>query len=255
MTTYQFEPLPDTAILDGDILAYRIAFWAESEGIEDIEIRAKHDVSSWTPKGINNVYIALSCPRSDNFRRKIWDPYKRHRDVNRKVPESLPLAIDIICNLASTRVKPNIEADDLLGIWASKYRAIAVTVDKDLRSVRGWHWNPDKEEAPVLVDARQAEYNFHKQWLTGDTTDNIPGIWKCGPVKAQKILDSVQPKYWTDAVMYSYQRFKDSVGNPYSLDFCLKMAQCVRILRAGEYNFETNQPNLWTPDFSYSGIN
>ena len=108
-------------------------------------------------------------------------------------------------------------------------------------------WNPDKEDSPVLLDPKVAEFNFHKQWLTGDTTDNIPGIWKCGPVKAQKILDSVQPEYWTDAVMYTYEHSKDSQGVPYTLDFCVKMAQCVRILRDNEYDYNNNQPLLWQP--------
>jgi len=241
------EQIPTVAVLDGDILAYRIAFWAESEGVEDIETRVEHDVKAWVPPGITTVHIAVSCARSDNFRRKIWDPYKRHRDVNRKVPEALPLAIELVTKAGNKLDIPQLEADDVMGIMTSSYRAVAVTIDKDLRSVRGWHWNPDKEDKPVLVDARQAEYNFHKQWLTGDTTDNIPGIWKCGPVKAQKLLDSVQPHNWTDAVMGAYEQAKDAQGNPYSLDYCVKMAQCVRILRDGEYNSDTKEPILWNP--------
>lgn len=43
------EQIPTVAVLDGDILAYRIAFWAESEGVEDIETRVEHDVKAWVP--------------------------------------------------------------------------------------------------------------------------------------------------------------------------------------------------------------
>jgi len=241
------EEQPQTAVLDGDILAYRIAFWAETEGIEDLEQRIDNDVKEWTPFGITDIQIAFSCPRSDNFRRKVWDLYKRHRDdTSRKIPENLGLVTDLLSKYNKI-VIDSLEADDIMGMLASGYRAIAVTIDKDLRSVRGWHWNPDKEDSPVLLDPKVAEFNFHKQWLTGDTTDNIPGIWKCGPVKAQKILDSVQPEYWTDAVMYTYEHSKDSQGVPYTLDFCVKMAQCVRILRDNEYDYNNNQPLLWQP--------
>ena len=241
------EKMPEVAVLDGDIIAYRAAFWAETEGIEDLENRIKHDIAAWTPSGVTKAYIAVSCSRSTNFRRGVWDAYKRHRDDSgRKHPENLPLAIEMVTQENKLDI-PCLEADDVMGIMSSGYQAVAVTIDKDLRSVRGWHWNPDKEETPVLLDARQAEYNFHKQWLTGDTTDNIPGIWKCGPVKACKILDSCSPEAWTAAVMATYEKAKDAEGKPYDLDYCIKMAQCVRILRAGEYNKDQKQPILWQP--------
>lgn len=241
------EKMPDVAVLDGDIIAYRAAFWAETEGIDELENRIIYDIKQWTPVGVSKVYVAVSCPRSDNFRRGVWDSYKRHRDDgSRKIPECLPLAIDFVTKTNKLDI-PCLEADDVMGIMASGYQAVAVTIDKDLRSVRGWHWNPDKEESPVLLDAEKAEYNFHKQWLTGDTTDNIPGVWRCGPVKASKILDSCQSKSWTDAVMYTYQHSVDAQGEPYTLDYCIKMAQCVRILRSGEYDKDRKKPILWQP--------
>jgi len=240
------EPYPTTAVLDGDIIAYRAAFWAETEGVEYLKDRIEHDLKSWTPPGMTKVYVARSCKRADNYRRKVWDAYKRHRDINRQIPEHLEYAEELTFknNPLSSAC---IEADDIMGIMASSYKAVAVTIDKDLRSVRGWHWNPDKEPQPILLDARTAEYNFHKQWLMGDTTDNIPGIWKLGPVKACRILDGVQPGNWTDAVMATYETSKDREGNPYTLEYCMAMAHCVRILRWGEYNKDTKLPLLWEP--------
>lgn len=241
------EKMPDVAVLDGDIIAYKAAFWAETEGVDELETRIIHDIKAWTPKGVSKVYVAVSCPRSDNYRRKVWEAYKRHRDDgSRKVPECLGLAIELVTKTNKLDI-PTLEADDIMGMMSSGFKAVAVTIDKDLRSVRGWHWNPDKEEAPVLLDAQTAEYNFHKQWLMGDTTDNIPGVWKCGPVKASKILDSVQPKYWTEAVLATYDKSVDAYGCIYGYEYAVKMAQCVRILRSGEYNKGTQQPILWKP--------
>ncbi len=241
------DKMPNVAVLDGDIIAYRAAFWAETEGCEDLETRLLHDIKAWTPRGVSKVYIATSCSRNLNFRRQLWDAYKRHRDdASRKVPEFLGDALEFVSSTNGLSME-SLEADDILGMMASGHKAVAVTIDKDLRSVRGWHWNPDKETEPVLVDSATAEYNFHKQWLTGDTTDNIPGIWKCGQVKASKILDSCSPESMTDAVMYTYEHSKDAEGTPYTYDFCVKMAQCVRILRVGEFDKEKKQPILFNP--------
>ena len=44
---------PDVAVLDGDILCYRVAFWADQEGVEYLEERLEHDVKAWTPSGMS----------------------------------------------------------------------------------------------------------------------------------------------------------------------------------------------------------
>ena len=70
--------IPKTAILDGDILAYRAAFWADSEGVEELPGRISKDVDNWVPEGCSQVIIAMSCPRERNFRRMFWPMYKKH---------------------------------------------------------------------------------------------------------------------------------------------------------------------------------
>lgn len=246
------------AILDGDILAYRIAFRVDSEGIEDVEAWVQDAIKGWTPPNTEEVMIAFSCPRSKNFRRKIWDLYKAHRDTSKQSPESRVEVEQIIKNYSNKFVVGSqIEADDFMGIAAShpSQSCIAVTIDKDLRSVPGWHWNPDKETEPVLVSEDEADRNFHIQWLTGDTTDNIPGIWKMGPAKANKIINSVSKSDWTQAVLATYEQALDRNKNRYTYDYCLTMARCVRILRYTDVSVKKitskqidKQVNLWTPN-------
>jgi len=246
------------AILDGDIIAYRLAFRAEAEGLEDIELWAEHAISSWTPPNVTEVLLAFSCPRSKNFRRKIWELYKAHRDTGSHAPDCRLEVEQIVKNVCYKFVVGNqIEADDFMGIAASSPSrgCIAVTIDKDLRSVPGWHWNPDKEAEPVLVSEEEADRNFHLQWLTGDTTDNIPGIWKMGPAKAAKIIDSVSVSNRTAAVLATYEQALDRNKNRYSYDYCIAMARCVRILRYGELSVNKittkdvdKEINLWTPN-------
>ena len=238
---------PKVAILDGDILAYRAAFFVETEGIEYLEERLNFDIASWTPPGVEKIYIALSCSRSDNYRRDYWSQYKAHRDINKHTPEALPEAEQYVRTLGTPLSVPRLEADDLMGMMASSGKAIAVTIDKDLRSVPGWHWNPDKEEAPVLVDEALADRNFYTQWLTGDSTDNVPGIWKLGPKKAAALLDSTPPQNWPALVLATYEQKKDKDGNNYNLDYAISQAICVRILRDGEYNKEDKTIRVYQP--------
>jgi DNA polymerase-1 len=238
---------PKVAILDGDILAYRAAFFVETEGIEYLEERLNFDIASWTPPGVEKIYIALSCSRSDNYRRDYWSKYKAHRDINKHTPEALPEAEQYVRTLGTPLSVPRLEADDLMGMMASSGKAIAVTIDKDLRSVPGWHWNPDKEEAPVLVDEALADRNFYTQWLTGDSTDNVPGIWKLGPKKAATLLDSTPPQNWPALVLATYEQKKDKDGNNYNLDYAISQAICVRILRDGEYNKEDKTIRVYQP--------
>ena len=71
---------PTTAIIDGDIIAYRSAYWADGEGIDDLPARIKSDLKKWTPSGCDEAIVAMSCPREYNYRREFWPKYKAHRE-------------------------------------------------------------------------------------------------------------------------------------------------------------------------------
>lgn len=246
---------PTEVILDGDIIAYRAAFWADAEGIEDIPQRIAQDIKNWTPSGCDGVYIAMSCPRSKNYRRVFWPEYKRHRE-DFKTPDSMPYVLEeIYRSFSLPRCVNHLEADDLIGMLVSSGKAIGVTVDKDLRQVPGWHWNPDKEDEPVEVTKEDANHYFYQQWMTGDTTDNIWGLWKVGPVKAKKILENTPIELWDQTIMDMYQE-EDWAKRPENkrplemtrAQFAISQARCVRILQDGDYDVKTNNINLWCPN-------
>jgi DNA polymerase-1 len=247
---------PNEAILDGDILAYRAAFWADSEGIEDLPSRLERDIINWTPQGVDTIYVAMSCPRTHNYRRMLWPVYKQHRE-GFKSPDSMPIALEVMYSLPNVTIRcvNNLEADDLIGMLVSDHKAIGVTVDKDLRQVPGWHLNPDKEPEPVLVSQEDADKYFYQQWMTGDTTDNIWGLWKVGPAKAKKILENTDKSEWDSVIMDMY-RAENWAKRPenkrpvemYREEFALAQARCVRILRAGDYIKDTHRVNLWCPN-------
>lgn len=241
--------IPNLAILDGDIIAYKAAFWADIEGTEDLESRLSQDIENWTPKKCDDVLIAFSCKRSDNYRRDFWSKYKAHRNSVAS-PDALGYCKEILSDLADTIKEPRLEADDIMGIYISSLQAIGVTIDKDLRTVPGHHWNPDKEKKPVYLTEEAADFFFHQQWMQGDSTDGIPGLWRVGPKKAIKfinniieedgeVIESIFEEYATET------RPEEMEVSP--REFALSMARCVRILRDGEYDFDTKEIKLWNP--------
>jgi len=241
---------PDIAILDADIIIYKAACWAEAQHItseDQLRDRLRTDLNYWTPPNLHRIILAFSCSRSDNFRKDFWPKYKENRN-NKEKPVYLKQAKEIVSQLAvdefNSRVvtKPRLEADDLIGIGMSSNTMIGVSLDKDIRSCPGWYWNPEKTDFPTLITQNNADYWFHKQWLMGDSTDNIPGIPKVGPVKASKLLDSCNPNSWTSLVLSEYSK------KGLSYDYCLAQARCVRILRNGDWD-KANQTHLpWSPE-------
>lgn len=247
-----------TAILDGDIIAYRAAFWADKEGIDDLPYRIRNDIKKWSPPTIGNIIVAMSCPRKNNFRRDHWPQYKEHRD-NFKKPDAMAYALELIYEQNSSAVcVDRLEADDLIGMMVSSGEAIGVTVDKDLRQIPGWHWNPDKEKYPICQSKWNANKFFFNQWMSGDSTDNIWGLWRVGPKTADKFLDEVvedkgTADAWEQAIMDRYleedwdRRPEKRTPDISKYEYALAQARCVRILRDGDYNKETGEVNLWSP--------
>ena len=87
------------------------------------------------------------------------------------------------------------EADDLVAIWAHealdrKEEYVICGIDKDLLQIPGHHYNYGKDTWK-LINEEEALHNLYLQCLTGDATDNIPGLKGIGPKKAEKILAGV----------------------------------------------------------------
>ncbi len=239
---------PKTAVIDGDILVYRASFWADVEGIDELPVRLKHDVKKWTPRGCKPI-VALSCPRKQNFRRRVWPEYKAHRDDTNQ-PDCINYAIEIMVDGFDIVKYPQLEADDIMGIEASSGNAIAVTIDKDLMGCSGWHSNPNKSSKPFFVKEEEAYKFFCKQWMMGDATDCIPGLWRVGPKKAEKLLDEWEKDSWENEILEMYNTEKYQVKDPCGLspeEVALAMARCVKILDHNSFNYDTYEHILWTP--------
>ena len=235
-----------TALIDADIIAYQAAAWAHSNqgDMHDAVERAEATLEDWVTRSCcSNFWLCWSCRREDNFRKDFYPLYKSHRTGD--VPAML---VNVKAALKAGRrsVKiPRLEADDVMGILATNGKienTVIVTIDKDLRGIPGWHFNPDKEDFPVQVSKRQADMTFYTQWLTGDSTDGFGGIKGIGPAKAFKILSHRPGEDNVGLVMAAY----DVAGM--TMNECLAQARCARILRDSDFDVETREAIPWTPD-------
>lgn len=239
-----------TALLDGDIIAYQSAAWAFARNVDglDLQERVLWQANEWVKAAFcEKAIVMISCDRAENYRRGIWAQYKAHRD-DHVDPPGRPACVAYLMEAFPSIRKPHIEADDLLGIVGTKglpdkSMPIIVTVDKDLRQVPGWHFNPDKDDFPVRVTEEEGDRYFHQQWMSGDATDNIPGLFRWGPAKAQKLLDATPRAEWSAAVLRAYSEHP----RKYDRSYALAMARCVRILRDGEWDKAKQVPILWKP--------
>ena len=236
---------PEIAILDADIIAYKAACWAESKkaSLNSLIERLEFDVNYWTPPGLDRRILAFSCPSKENFRKEIWPPYKENR-AGKPKPRLLSTCKEILTDNNKSIHRPRLEADDIIGLGMGSKTMIGVSLDKDLMTCPGWFWNPEKMDFPKLISVETADYWFHKQWLMGDSTDNIPGIPKIGKVKAGKILENVAPVNRTAVVMKLYEE------KGLDLDYCLAQARCVRILRYEEWDKDSEEILAWTPEWA-----
>jgi DNA polymerase-1 len=242
-------PCPTMAVIDADIIAYRTAFRAETDDPAFIPQMVEEQLENWLPAETEDFVMALSCSRKDNYRRDFWPIYKATRDVQ-ATPEYLGEVKEYIREIYTTEEIPRLEADDIMGMAASSGRAVAVTIDKDLKTVPGWHFNPDKDDAPVHITQEESEESFLIQWMTGDNTDNIPGLWRVGPKRAKSFLRKWEDLDYEEEIitLYSNEKFiPKKTCDLEDLDLALAMARCVRILRNGDYDEETGEVSLWNP--------
>ena len=236
---------PDVWGIDGDIVAYRVASKAEKEGetLEEARAGVRVALQSIINECGEEGHIYLTDSAS-NFRIAEADPEYPYKG-NRKDAPRPPLLDDIkqfMIDEYDAELQVGQEADDALSIGAcTKGHGIA-TIDKDLDGCPGWHYNWMKETT-YYVSEEEANRFFYTQLLTGDSTDNIPGLFKrCGKKVMAKVkaplleMTDVQEMY-----DYVHQVYYDYSGNECStVDYwLLTQGRCLWMRR--------EEGEIWTP--------
>lgn len=179
------------ALLDADILCYRVGFATNDEhentAIETMAVFLEDLV----------MFDLIDCEGHElfltgknNFRHEIavTAPYKGNRKDNKK-PKHLPLLREYLQMAWGAVVSNGEEADDVIAIRATELGddSIIVSTDKDFNQVPGWHYNFVKKVKSYVTPEEGLRF-FYRQILTGDAADNIKGLFRVGDVKATKML-------------------------------------------------------------------
>lgn len=245
-----------TLLIDGDILAYRAAASAEHEIRWDENLWTLHsdlrDAQRIFYEQMDAIDDALPNDRKivalspkQNFRYRIWPEYKANRKDKRR-PMCLEALKEWISSEYEVFQRPDIEADDVLGILAtSPYivsgRKVIVSVDKDFRGVPTSYYDLNRSELVQITEEEANRWHMH-QTLTGDAADGYPGCPKVGPKTADKILgDAVTYEEMWPLVVQAYEK------QGLSEDYALTMARLARICRRGDYDFKKKEVILWQP--------
>ena len=246
-----------TAFIDADILVYEAAFRAETTiewepgdassyaSLEQAQVDFMQTVASVTRlAGCDaNKLTLTTCAREDNFRHHLWPTYKENRKDGRRPVLHAALREWVLEEYAPVH-KPNIEADDVLGILATKYPGnVIVSIDKDLDTVPGLHYNWRKPDLGVYdVTPEEAAWNHLYQTLVGDSTDGFPGCRGIGPKRAVVVLNG-QPlddgKGLWSCVVEAFEK------KGLSEEEALVQARCAYILQRDDYI--DGEVQLWTP--------
>lgn len=258
-----------TVIIDGDVVVYKVAeAVADSYEVSTIEDEddeyiyrnigwaKKEEAISCLEKTVDkivkackaeSVCIALS-DMTANFRKTINPDYKGNRKPIK------PILYEFLRNYMyqtgyKVYEKPNLEADDVIGILATSDKIIkgdkvVWSLDKDFKTIpckfrRASVNGKDKSE---VITEEAADWWFMYQTLIGDRVDGYEGCKGIGDKTARKILGEIgkQPLHimWQSVV----KTYKDK---GYTEEDALRNARMARILRAEDYDFKKKEVKLW----------
>ncbi len=254
------------ALIDADILAYQAASTAEQatnwgDGMWTLHAN-EEDAKRHFDGMVTSILEKTQCDEatlvwssSTNWRKGVYEGYKSNRVATRK-----PMVLKAIREWAQEKYHSitidNLEGDDVLGILGTEPeldgKYIICTIDKDMKSVPGSHYNFGKDEF-FEVSEFEADRWHILQSLSGDATDGYPGCPGVGAKTAEKYViaaieegtpwakqSDMSGLYWKHVVK-AYEK----AG--LTEEFALSQARVARILRHGEYDFKTGEVHLWTP--------
>lgn len=141
----------------------------------------------------------------DNFR-KIQNPTYKANRKGRELPPFFQELREYLKDTHGFVAFRHYEADDIVNIYKHKYgieNTTVVSPDKDVLNLTGNWYNPLKGELGT-TSQEEADNAFWASMITGDNTDNIPGLQGKGKVWAEKLFTGNPEAELSHAVLTSY---------------------------------------------------
>ena len=239
-------------LIDADYIVYKSCAAAETEldfGDDVILVTSNFsDAYSATTRELTKLQnefgslsdIVLFFSDYKNFRKKVYPDYKGHR--NRKKPCGYKRVVNQLKTEFETIIMPTLEADDALGIYATQYPGnIVVSPDKDMKQIPGKLYNLD--ETFTISPEEGAKWHLI-QSISGDSTDGYSGVPGIGVKRAETLFNKEGYSWKTVVNAYKAKDLTEADA--------LINARLARILTFDDYDFDKQQPKLWSPSSDYT---
>lgn len=251
---------------------------------EEIAVQLKRKFKL-APEKYEFVDLAI-LSGDNNWRKEVLATYKANRKGKRKPVGYPEFCKGILNHFSENAFKwDGVEGDDVCGILMTKPelagcdRVISVSCDKDFNTVPGYfYWLTQKDLVKNTEESANLNHMF--QTLKGDVTDGyggVPGVgenfegglmeWLKAPrfyYEATKVMKSGARKgeevpYWTSVPGEEAECLFETPLSHWDCIVSLAkkqgmteqelivQAQVARILRASDWDFEKEEPILWTP--------
>jgi DNA polymerase-1 len=235
-------------LIDADYIVYKCCASAETEidwGDDVIMVTSRFsEALKLVENELFSIAECLGCfddsilffSDSVNFRKTIDPDYKGHR--NRKKPCGYKRVIATLKESYPVVILPSLEADDAMGIYATKEEGhIICSPDKDMRQIPGDLF--DMKEGVVTIDKEEGDQWHLIQTLAGDQTDGYSGVPGIGIKRAVTLFE--KEGYSWDTVLKAFE------SKDLDEDVAIRNARLAKILRAENYDLETNTVIPWNP--------
>jgi 5'-3' exonuclease len=235
-------------LIDADYIVYKCCAATETEidfGEDLIVVTSRFsEAYEYVERELYNIASDLGCfddsilffSDSVNFRKSIDPAYKGHR--NRKKPCGYKRVINKLKEEHHVVIMPTLEADDALGIYATKEPGhIICSPDKDMRQIPGQLF--DLTQGVVEITPEMGDRWHLIQAMAGDQTDGYAGIPGIGIKRAEALLEANGATWQTVVDAFAAKDLDESVA--------LMNARLAKILQCDDYDFTNQEPRLWNP--------
>lgn len=263
------------ALIDTDLLVYETSFAAQDRETGEVysfdyarEVLDDKIQAIINATGSDTYTLYLTGPNNFRFNIAKTKPYKGTR------PEEKPWHYEnlraYILSRPGSVLTDGIEADDAMCIQQCKQLEAKDTIicsrDKDLRMCPGFHYGWEHSNQPEyyptfiqpigylsLSENRKTVSGggfrfFYSQLITGDSTDNIPGLPKGGAVLAYNTLAELKSEQ--ELFLAVKNLYEAKLGDSW-YEYLLEQAQLLWMVRELD---ENNNPIMWKPPIDLSII-
>jgi len=182
-------------LIDADSLAYIGSNCEEvDQAYDKVDTAISNIVST---SGASHYMVLIEQPYNNNFRKKIVSPYKIGRK-GKPLPNFYSEIKEYITNNWGGYGLGGYETDDvIISLWRKIKEdypfteVLIASMDKDLRQfpITLFDTYYTRFGEVTEISKEEANYNFWRQMIQGDSTDSISGVRGKGIKKAESVLN------------------------------------------------------------------